>query len=374
MGLHETRIGILNLGLNDGIKNTELFPLATRAQQGLAYIKYKGKESLFITVRCDVSNSPSQGQACRIVQFNFDRDGRLDCNPVAYSKILPVGHGQGFGAIVKNGELYFYCQSRYDQLKENRYRGVSQIHWRGNDTDAKDVKQIPLLPNSAFFSKFSFLTPSVSTDGKYLVALCKDKMSGHSCLVYQFNKLSNYVEPINIFPVSAKLGNDTGWQGICADEKYIYCLYGGIYALDPHIIVVYDYKGKKIKEYEIQDEKKYYGGTSGILKYSYGTPWNIELEGIAKRGNELYITGVCTIGFDGEVVSWNNKNYICLATTDGTQTPKEKKYWMLTEKPAKSGRFEPGRKYYSGKDILRTNQKYVSRYKYMYKLTLNPGD
>ena len=362
----EQRIGELKIGVNNGITNTEIFKYANSAQQGMAYASYQGQEHLFVTVRASSKKNAVKGQEARIVQFDFDSAGNVNLTPVLFTKLLPLGHGQGFGARIEHGELYFYCQSAYDPTAKTQYRGVSRVHWRGKSTGESDIEVIPLWPDDG---SYAFLTPNVSTDGKHLVVLCRGRDRRFHCLVYDLSALRPYARPLLEFPVETDLAGGKSWQGLCADDKHIYFIYGGIYALQPHIIAIYDYRGQRIKEFYTENEKAVFGGQKGLLQYPHGTPWNIELEGVVLRQGALYITGICTVAFDGDIVSWKGKNYVCLQTTTGKELPDNVKFWMLTEKEATSGTFIPGNIYLSGKDRRTDKQKFVDRYKYLYKIT-----
>lgn len=361
----EIRIGELGIGVNNGITNTEIFKRAGNAQQGMAYARYKGKEHLFITVRASSKKNAVKGQENRIVQFDFDSKGNLNLKPVLFTKLLPIGHGQGFGAVVENGELYFYCQSRYDPSAKNQYRGVSKVRWRGKDTKDSDIEEIPLWPDGSFYKA---LTPNVSTDGKHLVVLCRGGDKRFHCLIYDLRTLKPYAKPLREFPVETHLADGKSWQGLCADGTHIYFIYGGVYALNPHIVAIYDYKGRRIKEFYTENEKIRFGGSKGLLHYTPGTPWNIELEGIILRQGALYITGICTVAFDGDIVTWKGKNYVCLNTTSGQEAPDNISFWMLTGKKATAGAFMRGKRYQSGKERQASGQKFLQRYKYLYKI------
>ena len=364
---HEERMGTLQFGMDNGVTNTEIFPQATYAQQGIAYVKFKGKESLFITVRAAKKSRPDKGQVCRIVQFDFNPDGSLNLKPVCFTKLLPIGHGQGFGAIIKNNELYFYCQSHYIDDKKYRYKAVSRVRWRGADTNESDIEEIPLLPPTGDLSRYGFLTPNISTDGKYLVTLCSVKKGVKACVIWKMDDLKPYAEPFKIFPIKNGLANDSIWQGLCADDRHIYFVHGGIYAVGNHVIAIYDYDGNLIKEFLIEDEKSIFFEKSKIKTSSKFIPWNVELEGIAIRGKDLLITGVCTLSKYGDIVSWEDKNYACFKTTDGNILPNDSKYWIQTSLPANKGEFSSGVIYKSGR-IAGDKQLFVSKYKYMYKI------
>ena len=205
LSFREQRLGTLEFGVNDGQRNTEIFRYASRAQQGMAYVRHQGHESLFISVRGSKASGPDKGQACRITRFDFRPDGSLDTCPVEFSKVLPIGHGQGFGAVIENGQLFFYCMSHYTEDDALRFKGVSRVRWRGAATGSSDVEEIPLLPATGDLSRYKFLTPTVSTDGKHLIALCSVKGERmHACLIGRMADLRPYATPIRIFPISSQ--------------------------------------------------------------------------------------------------------------------------------------------------------------------------
>ena len=365
----EDRLGVLQFGINDGLNNTEIFRYASRAQQGMAHIRYKGQDSLFITVRASKSSGSDKGQACRITQFNFRPDGTLDLLPFCFSQVLPIGHGQCFGARVDNGELYFYCQSRYEQDAARRYKGVTRVHWRGAETGPDDVTEIPLLPQDGELSCYGFLTPTVSTDGRYLATLCSVKGGGHACLVWLMVDLKPFAQPVYVFPIANGIAKGQAWQGLCADSRRIYFVHGPVSSLRRHAIAIYDYKGNLVRDFLIQDEKAAFGGEAGIKSWPNGVPWHIELEGIAIRGEDLLVTGVCTVSPAGDVVSWKGKNYVCFTSTDGNQQPNNLKYWLPTTREAVDGDFTLGRPYRSGTEKEGTGRRYLDKYKFLYRIT-----
>ena len=364
--LQEKRIGVLDLGVNNGRVNTEIFKYSDRTQQGSAYVEFNGQRSLFIAVRCGNKKGEAKGQEGRIVQFVF-KNGYLNSVPVCFSEVLPIGHCQGFGSFIKDGELYFVCQSKFDRDVKHSYRGVSIVHWRGSATNKNDVEQIMLLDDN---SPFSFITPTLSPDGRYLICLCKNSSGGYSCLMYDMPSLTQYAKPIKIFDIKSRVTKDNSWQAVCADERFIYFLNGPIYSVKPHVLSRYSYDGFLVSEYLLQNEKSIYGGDRGLMYFREGVPWNIEPETITKVGNSIYLTGICTVYFYGDIVSWNNRSYTCIKNTDGTQKPNDLKFWFPTTFRPTKGEFKEGCKYTSGKDLLNNGYNFYNRYKYVYELRI----
>ncbi len=364
----EERLGTLEFGLNDGLRNTEIFRYASRAPQGMAYVRHNGRESLFITVSASNASGPDKGQACRITQFAFRPDGSLDTRPVCFTKVLPIGHGQGMGAVMENGHLFFYCMSRYEDDPARRYKGVSRIRWRGADTGPEDVEEIPLLPNRGELAHYSFLTPNVSTDGRHLVTLCNVKGGGHACLIWKMQDVKPFARPARVFSIQDGIAKAQGWQGLCADSRRIYFVHGGISSLRRHAVAIYDYHGHMVRDFLIQDEKAAFGGEEGIKTWQQGVPWNIELEGIAIRGHDLLITGICTVSAAGDIVRWKGANYVCFKSTDGTKWPNNLRYWLPTSRKATVGEFKSGVAYRGGAQKEGSGRRYLNKYKYVYRL------
>ena len=356
----EERLGIFALGMNNGILNTELFPNASRAQQAMAIARYEGRTSLFLTVRTGNANDPDHGQSCQIVQFLEEGRGKFSQYPHSITEQLPIGHGQGLGVFYKDDQLYFVSMSSYTDDVKKRYKGISLIHYKGSKTTKKDVKEIQLLPDSASYTN---LTPTISTDGKHLIVLAKIQKR-HACLVWPIKVLEKPCSPLCIFILNNDISQGNAWQGLCADDKAIYFIHGGTYAAKRHTLAKYSYTGERIDEKILYNEKLRYKQNDGIVRYTNGIPWNIELEGIAIYKKHLYYTGLCTIFPFGDIVRYNGKNYACIKNTDGTQVPDNQKYFIQTEKLS-NVEYSEGQKYKNG---LQTDQKFYKKYKYLYRM------
>ena len=361
----EERLGILDLGSNTGLVNTELFPNASRAEQALAIAQYNGKTSLFITVRVGHAHDKDHGQNCRIVQFDEETPGHFSTHPKAISEVLPIGHGQGLGVLYQNKEIYFVSMSAYTDNPKARYKGVSLIHWHGSATNANDVREIRLLSDS---SPYSDLTPTISSDGKYLIALARAPQKKHVCLIWPIACLTTPCKPIRIFTLENDMSHGNSWQGLCADTQAIYFIHGGTYAAKRHTLAAYTYTGRRFFETLLFNEKRIYKQKDGIARYEKGIPWNIELEGIALYKKYLYYVGLCTLYPYGDIVRYKGANYACIHNTDGTQFPENHAYFMRTELSANTD-YMLGRKYRNG---VPQGQKFFKKYKYLYRIPLVP--
>lgn len=116
-----------------GETNTEIYPNARNALQGIAYCRVNGIEKLFVTQR-PVGPTWSDKERVRIVEFNLYDDGRV-VNHVAYSPELNLGHGFDLSAMVENGQVYLYTSSVTNSGEdgESAGKGFSKITWRGQE-------------------------------------------------------------------------------------------------------------------------------------------------------------------------------------------------------------------------------------------------
>ena len=362
----EQKLGEPFFGVNNGVTNTEIYAYASRGIQGTAYVKQGNNEYLFISQTATPSNGSDAGNSCRITQFAINSDGTIQPQHITFSDILPIGHGQGMGVTIENGEIYLWCQSAYDENASKQYRGITKIHWRGNLTTASDVQEIPLIPNTGVYSNYQGLTPAVSTDGKYLISHVSGARD-YMCLIWEIEGLTAYATPIKQFIIPQNQGIGTV-QGKCADTNYIYFLVstGGLY--DYQAIFIYDYSGNLIKTKYIGCEKALKGGINAIVNDTTGL-WHIfENEGIYCRGGDICVTGYAVEQPFGDIVELDGVNYACIRNADGTQIYDRLKF-QPTSKTATVA-YATNTQYESGMSkAINSGQKYwLKNYKYVYSI------
>jgi hypothetical protein len=362
----EHKLGEPFFGVNDGVNNTEIYTYASRGIQGAAYVKQGDNEYLFISQTATPSNGSDAGNSCRITQFAINSDGTIQPQHIAFSHILPIGHGQGMGVTIESGEIYLWCQSAYDENASKQYRGVTKIHWRGSSTTASDVQEIPLIPNTGVYSNYQGLTPAVSTDGKYLISHVSGARD-YMCLIWKIEGITAYSKPIKQFIIPQNQGIGTV-QGKCADTNYIYFLAstGGLY--DYQAIFIYDYSGNLIKTKYIGCEKALKGGIDAIVNDTTGLWYIFENEGIYCRNGDICVAGYAVEQPFGDIVELDGVNYACIRNADGTQIYDRLKF-QPTSKTATVA-YATNTQYESGMSkAINSGQKYwLKNYKYVYSI------
>lgn len=360
----ERRLGTPFFGVNQGEQNTEIYPYSSRGIQGATSVRLNGQEYLFIAQTASSSTDADKGNSCRITQFLINEDGTIVSSPIAFSGILPIGHGQGMGATIEDGEIYLWSMSSYKDEESRQYLGVSKTHWRGSFTISSDVTEIPLLPDEGLLSPLSSITPTVSVDGKYLIAHVGGPTL-RQCLIWELNNLSEYSKPTAQFAIEAIPFSSTV-QGICADSKFIYFVVSSGNIFSPQAILVHDYSGNRIAEHYISTELGAIGGCDHVINDESGLTYIIELEAIYCRGDELCVTGHFIKQPFGDVVSYDGQNYACIRDATGSELFNPQKFQPTSHAHTKE--FAKDTSYTSGLNqaISAGTTRYIENYKFVY--------
>ncbi|HFM1707171.1 TPA: phage head-binding domain-containing protein, partial [Escherichia coli] len=176
-----------------GETNTEIYPNARNALQGIAYCRVNGIEKLFVTQR-PVGPTWSDKERVRIVEFNLYDDGRV-VNHVAYSPELNLGHGFDLSAMVENGQVYLYTSSVTNSGEdgESAGKGFSKITWRGAGTTQSDVKSYNVwgITGSGHpFQDYNRAGIAISSDGRLLIMVNTPKSDAAKRTVFIYDKIS----------------------------------------------------------------------------------------------------------------------------------------------------------------------------------------
>jgi hypothetical protein len=220
-------------GFNNGISDTQIFPSAQNASQGMAYVDDGVSEKIYIlqpgvstgTFNSTVVSAGSfavgteyeivtvgttnftligagsntvgvrftaagagtgDGTAAviekrRIVEFTLADDGSV-VNNTLYTSDFVQNH-QALSAILDNGDLYLYTQffTQPTYRGSNGGKGYAKIRWNGLSTGPADVTNYQLFGYSGSghkYAEFAGATPCVSTDGKYVVVVATDTTGG----------------------------------------------------------------------------------------------------------------------------------------------------------------------------------------------------
>ena len=92
----------LGMGFDNGTVDTQVFPGARRAPQGLAFVNVGGVDKLFMTQKTRGTSYTAE-EYFRIVEFNANSGV-----PMAWSNEIQLGHGQDLTALVENDEVFLY--------------------------------------------------------------------------------------------------------------------------------------------------------------------------------------------------------------------------------------------------------------------------
>jgi len=160
------------------------------------------------------SGGSGSSETTMITKYELDGDGHPD--EVSHSGSLLVGHAQDLSIE------YFDENNTYLWTSSANGRGVSRINYNGSSSSIDNV--FTLLPTG-----YGSSTPSVSTNGRYLVVRGLSN-SINTVFVYKLDEvLSGLTTPIAQWNVDPDQNNQTNvhyFQGILCDNDIVYCLSG----------------------------------------------------------------------------------------------------------------------------------------------------
>ncbi|UGI48399.1 phage head-binding domain-containing protein [Escherichia coli] len=338
-----------------GETNTEIYPNARNALQGIAYCRVNGIEKLFVTQR-PVGPTWSDKERVRIVEFNLYDDGRV-VNHVAYSPELNLGHGFDLSAMVENGQVYLYTSSVTNSGEdgESAGKGFSKITWRGAGTTQSDVKSYNVwgVTGSGHpFQDYNRAGIAISSDGRLLIMVNTPKSDAAKRTVFIYDKISidkledkTLANPMFVWEMSDSPSEGAySVQGIASDGRYIHILKGGVNAFGKHHIFTYDLTGNLLRKLDIDDARSQYG-RDGLLNHpTLGNPARFEPEGLTIRGEEIIISCIETWRAGANIVNWRGRRWAASSIeTSGIigVPPSNGSYWVETTKDANSGDWSP---------------------------------
>lgn len=352
------------------VTGTPIFPsAATRAQQGGAYcMTPDGIEHYFVAFRTASNTGSTGGNACRIAEYRFNTDGTLNPEVVQFTAELPIGHGQGLGVTVEDGEVYLWANDAYLTSDTVHRRGVSKTHWRGASTAESDITYLKLLADD---DPMQISTPTISADGRYLICLCTSP-EGFRILGWTLAGLTELSEPEINF-AAASPAYHSFLQGICADSHFIYAVSGSGALTLPNGVLVFDYQGNFVKVIYAATDTHVYGGFDGIVNRTENLVYSCELEHLIIHGGDLLIGGIISERDYGAIVSDGDYRYAAVVSNDtddeGTEIVAgeylDSDYWQPTALAATAGEFSKGETYTLGAVTLRR--------KFLYRLGASTG-
>ena len=224
-----------------------------------------------------------------------------------------LGHGEGISAICDRGQIYLYgqaCNQYSDEgvVVRKAAEGFTRITWRGEDTNANDVKtfyglkdianagQVAVSPNGKNLAIcYSLDTFSGTSDNQYFW----DSASANAIAIYDLDNLVNAGSDIyreSIKPIYTKVfarkKDMVIRSGLAIDDNYIYILTSDADLSGVECLSIYSYNGDLVRNIElgaasdIVPEDFYYGRDVNNRLYF---PYQKEVEGLAAYNDSLYM-------------------------------------------------------------------------------------
>ena len=404
------------LGFDNGTTNTEIFTGAERTTQGLAYANFGGSDKVYLLqpvvsagsfnstvitagsfvigrlyeiVSAGTTNFTLIGAANntvgtrftatgagtgdgtaaavesqRIVEYTLADDGSVVSNNV-FTGVLSLGH-QGLSALVDGSSLYLYTQ----YVTQPTYRGVdggkgfAKILWDGASTSAITNYQLFGYAGSGHkYEHFYGATPTVSTDGKYVVMIANDDTNGSSedtqtwLFVYDRAAVEALADPLDAdplyygrIPLPEASQRTIYTQGVASDGKFVYIFRGYTPPRFQHIIQKFDFYGNLISEIAIDDARAQYGVDGLLNNATLGFPTSFEPEGLAIKGDELLALVMDYWRTGSDIVTYGAKNYAARQAHSGVAPDGNagELSWVETTKAATAGAWASGTSYTTG--------------------------
>jgi hypothetical protein len=412
------------LGFNNGTTNTEIFTGAERTTQGLAYANFGGSDKVYLLqpvaaagsfnstvvsagsfatgtiyeiVSAGTTNftligaanndvgtrftatgagtgtgSAAVVESQRIVEYSLADDGSVVSNNV-FTGVLNLGH-QGLSAFVDDGDLYLYTQyiTQPTFRGNNGGKGFAKILWDGASTSSVTNYQLFGYDGSGHkFEKFRGATPSVSTDGKYIVMSANNSPFGSIgddqvwFFVYDRAQVEALPNPLDAIPLHygllkfpEKTQRTIYTQGVASDGKFIYVFRGFTTPRFNHVIQKFDFYGNLISEVSVDDARAQYG-VSGLLDNpTLGFPTSFEPEGLAIKGDELLLLVMDYWRTGSDVVSYKGKRYAAIKNNSNTAPDSftGELSWTETKKSPGAAEWSPFTSYSSGTNFTQRNK------------------
>ncbi len=358
------------------------FQNSKSAPQGVACLAQKGVEFLFVSNRVAGTSLGYAYNKERITQYTFSETGEI-LYADAFSAPLSIGHGQGLGARIKNGQIQLFSMetgvpTRYDASRSNFGKGFTLINWKGSETtnsDCKSYRLFPLNEGSGSSAKpagqnVRFLTPTLTPDGKTIILTNGSRVFGFDLETVlaittpdstgtgaeSYEPIPIQIDATSVDPIfEFAIDNSTAraHQGIATDGRFIY-ISSGVGRIDsPHAVEVYSFNGRKVDTIWHSNSLTKYtenqiNGLDPVLQCL--TQW--ENEGVFVRRGQL-----CTISYVvfrqfGDIVSYKGANFACVTSNTGVvPTSQYSMYWRKTLASATKGEWSQTASYVGTGDM-----------------------
>jgi hypothetical protein len=347
-------------GFDDGSTNTQIYPNARNALQGIAYCVVNGVEKLFVTQR-PIGPAWADIERCRIVEFDLLSDGSVG-SAVAISQELNIGHGFDLSALVSGSSVTLYS-SEVTALGSGGTaagKGYSKILWQGASTSQSNVTSYKLWGASGSghpYEAFNRAGVSVSTDGKWLLMVSAAIFGQkRTVFLYDLASVEALTDPLDAIPVRkfvvdfVSAEGSFSLQGLTMDDnEVIYLLYGRSAVFGHHHLLCYDIDGNLLREFQVDDARSQYG-LNGLLDPAIGHPGRFEPEGLTIRNREILLSVQESWRDGAKIVSFDGQNWVAASINSSTIgiPPSNGEFWTRTTQAATDGAWDASVEYGNG--------------------------
>lgn len=263
----------------------------------------------------------------RIVETVFNPDGNNE-NPAVISfssELADISH-QSLACVYENGGVVIYT------LTEDG-KGINKIVWKGNATSTADIVRQDILTGGLFDTDTAY-TLAISTDSRLLLIQSAGEdynafyNGDDKRVIYLFNRETlAFIRPV-LIPKENMIGD--ALQGMAADSRFIYVLYGYTGVFLTQRLCVYTLGGEPVRKFNIDGVRCKYGRGGMLGGGALGYPVLQEPEGLAIVGNKLYMLAMDFWNSTADVVSFAGKYFAARAESFSGESPLSPSRWTPT--------------------------------------------
>lgn len=329
--------------------NSQIYPSAGNATQGIAWLLHNGVEKLYITQRVSGA-SWGTDEMVRISEWRWVGNG-AGMVVVAYTEPLSLGHGSDLSVLLENGEIYLYTTAgnagSFEGGTSLGGKGFSKVKWRGAQTSQADVQRFEVFGNSGDGTRLYWPQRSsvcVTNDGKHVILVAtSNEGTGRFFFLYDRAEVESAgTDARHVAPVSGPVPFERApgefgstLQGMSSDGKHLYTVWGAGAPRAARTIQIYDMAGRLRRSLPYAGPAALYTEEQLMGATAKGIPVSFEPEGICLRGDELLTLAIDAWKVPGDVVPSDGFNWASINTTPTAgKAPTTRANWVVTKLPA----------------------------------------
>lgn len=355
--------GVPKFGLMlDGV-DSQIYPGAGNATQGITWITHNGIERMFISQRVGGA-SWGVDERVRFSEWRWVGDGG-DMEVVAFTAPLAVGHGADLSVLEEDGVLYLYTTignlGTISGGVSAGGKGYSKTEWKGTATTQADVQNFRLFGDPGDGSYLFWpqrASVCTTNDGKYVLVVATSNVgTGRFFFVYDraeveaAGEFSSTVRPITGPVPFERAPGETGstLQGMTSDGKHLYTVWGTGAVRSSKSIQIYDMAGRLRRTIPYGAAGSIYTENELMGLSALGIPVSFEPEGICLRNGELLTLSVDAWKAPGDIVPYAGCNWASINTTaKAGREPTNRAGWVITKLPANHAAYSETYAYVAG--------------------------